>query len=187
MPDSRKSRICCCTANCRSVDELAAFRHRLAHNAAVPHQVIDMLRLIPHAAPLMDVMRTGASILAHWDPDVADNSHEANVRKAERLLAQLPVVLAARHRLRQGKEPVAADKHRSLADNLLWMLSSAQPSERAVRAMDISLMLYAEHEFNASTFTARVVASTLVRSALGHHRGDRRAERARCTAEPTSR
>ena len=142
-------------------DDLAAFRHRLAHNAAVPHQVIEMLRLIPHQVPLMDVMRTGCSALAHWDPDVADNSHEANLRKAERLLAQLPVLLAARHRLRQGKEPVAADKHRSLADNLLWMLSRREPSPRAVRAMEMSLVLYAEHEYNASTFTAHVVASTL--------------------------
>lgn len=143
------------------VDELSAFRHRLVHYSAVPHQVIDMLRLIPPHAPLMDTMRTGASILAHWDPDAADNSHEANVRKAERLLAQLPVVLAARHRLRQGKEPVAPDKHRSLAGNLLWMITRREPTERAVLAMEMSLVLYAEHEFNASTFTARVVASTL--------------------------
>ena len=143
------------------VDELAAFRHRLAHNATVPHQVIDMVRLIPPHVPLMDTMRTGASILAHWDSDAGDSSHDANLRKAERLLAQLPVILAARHRLRQGKEPVPPDKHRSLADNLLWMLTRRQPSERAIRAMEISLVLYAEHEFNASTFTARVVASTL--------------------------
>jgi 2-methylcitrate synthase/citrate synthase II len=143
------------------VDQLAAFRHRLAQYAAVPHQVIDILRLIPPHVALMDVMRTGASILAHWDPDVADNSHDANVRKAERLMAQLPVVLAARHRLRQGKEPVAPDKHRALSDNLLWMLTRQQASEKAIRAIDISLVLYAEHEFNASTFTARVVASTL--------------------------
>ena len=71
------------------------------------------------------------------------------------------IVLAARHRLRQGKEPVAPDKHRTLTENLLWMLRRREPSERAVQAMEMSLVLYAEHEFNASTFTARVVASTL--------------------------
>jgi citrate synthase len=141
--------------------ELASFRQRLANNAVVPQPFIDALRSIPATAPLMDVMRSGASLLAHWDPDVADNSHAANLRKAERLLAQLPVVLAARHRLRQGKEPVAADKHRTFADNLLWMLTRRQPSLQAVAAMEMSLVLYAEHEFNASTFTARVVASTL--------------------------
>ncbi|HKD35899.1 MAG TPA: citrate/2-methylcitrate synthase, partial [Pirellulales bacterium] len=142
-------------------DELRAFRHRLAHNAALPQPVIDALRPIPATAPFMDVMRSGASLLAHWDSDVADNSHAANLRKAERLLAQLPVVLAARHRLRQGKEPVAPDKHRTLADNLLWMLKRREPSPQAVAAMEMSLVLYAEHEFNASTFTTRVVASTL--------------------------
>jgi 2-methylcitrate synthase/citrate synthase II len=141
--------------------ELTAFRQRLAHNAVVPHCVIDLLRAIPTHAPLMDVMRTGCSLLAHWDPDAADNSREANLRKAERLLVQLPIVLAARHRLRQGKEPVAADKHRPFAENLLWMLRRREPSPQAVQAMEVSLILYAEHEFNASTFTARVVASTL--------------------------
>jgi len=70
-------------------------------------------------------------------------------------------VLAACHRLRQGKEPVAPDKHRSLPANLLWMISRQEPSEALVRALDVSLILYAEHEFNASTFTARVICSTL--------------------------
>ena len=142
-------------------DALSAFRQRLSHFAAVPHMVIDVLRAIPAKAPLMDVMRTACSLLAHWEPEVADNSHDANVRKAERLMAQLPVVLAARHRLRQGKEPVAADRHRLFAENLLWMLTRRQPSPQAVQAMEMSLVLYAEHEFNASTFTARVIASTL--------------------------
>jgi citrate synthase len=109
----------------------------------------------------MDVMRSATSLLAHWDPDANDNSHDANVRKAERLLAQLPIVMAARHRLKQGKEPVAAESGRSLASNCLYMLFRADPSPGHVKAMDVSLILYAEHEFNASTFTARVIASTL--------------------------
>jgi citrate synthase len=109
----------------------------------------------------MDVMRTGASLLAHWDPDAKNNDHDANLRKAERLLAQLPVILAARHRLVQGKEPVGPDRHYSLSENLLRMLRRRDPSPAAVRALEVSLILYAEHEFNASTFTARVVASTL--------------------------
>jgi citrate synthase len=142
-------------------DELSAFRQRLAENATVPHQVVDFLRQIPHNISMMDVMRSGASALAHWDPEVADNSHDANVRKAERLLAQLPVILAARHRLLREMEPVPPDKQRGLVENLLWMLFHRAPTEQAVRAMDISLILYAEHDFNASTFTARVVASTL--------------------------
>jgi citrate synthase len=141
--------------------ELKAFRQRLAGQAAVPSAVIDMLRPIPGAAPLMDVMRSGASYLAHWDQEVSDGSRAANLRKAERLLARLPTVLAARHRLRQGKEPVQPDKNRSLPANLLWMINRREPSEALVRALDMSLILYAEHEFNASTFAARVICSTM--------------------------
>jgi len=77
------------------------------------------------------------------------------------LLAQLPVVLAARCRIARGEEPVAADAQRSLASNFLWMLHGEEPQEQHVKAMDVSLILYAEHEFNASTFTARVVCSTM--------------------------
>ncbi|HVX10384.1 MAG TPA: citrate/2-methylcitrate synthase [Pirellulales bacterium] len=141
--------------------QLEAFRGRLTAAQELDQTLIDLLRNIPSTAPLMDVMRTGASLLAHWDPEVADNSHDANVRKAERLLARLPVIMAARQRLQAGKEPVAADERLSLAGNVLWMLNRAAPSPQAVKAMDVSLVLYAEHEFNASTFTARVVASTL--------------------------
>ncbi|MEX2121664.1 MAG: citrate/2-methylcitrate synthase [Pirellulales bacterium] len=144
-----------------TADQLAAFRQRLAAAAPLPQAVLNILRQIETRAPLMDVMRSGASLLAHWDREAADNSHDANVRKAERLLAQLPVVMAARQRLTAGKEPVAPDPHRSLAANVLWMLNRRDPTPRSVKAMDVSLILYAEHEYNASTFTARVVASTL--------------------------
>ncbi|MDZ4818334.1 MAG: citrate/2-methylcitrate synthase [Planctomycetota bacterium] len=147
--------------NLPTADELKAFSGRLSSDAPVSTKVIDMLRHIPGNAPLMDVLRSGASYLAHWDPDSGDESREANLRKAERLLARLPVILAARHRMRQGKEPVPPDKHRSLAENLLWMITRIEPNEQTIRAMDVSLILYAEHEFNASTFTARVVCSTM--------------------------
>jgi len=109
----------------------------------------------------MDVLRSATSLLAHWDPDIADNSHEANLRKAERLLVQLPIALAARHQLNQSQQPIAYDEQLSLAGNILGMLTARQPSEAHVRAMDVTLILYAEHEYNASTFTARVVCSTL--------------------------
>ncbi|HEY2760203.1 MAG TPA: citrate/2-methylcitrate synthase [Pirellulales bacterium] len=142
-------------------DQLSAFNDRLRHSASVPVAVIDILRRIPLNAGMMDVMRTGASLLSHWDPEENKNDHDANLRKAERLLAQIPVILAARHRLVQGKEPVAPDRHYSLAENLLRMLRRREPSPSAVRALEVSLILYAEHEFNASTFTGRVVASTL--------------------------
>lgn len=140
--------------------QLDQFRARLCAATVAP-ELIDFLRHIPASANFMDVMRTGASALAHWDPDTAANDREANLRKAERLLAQLPVILAARHRLRQGLEPVSPEPRRGLAGNLMWMLFGTEPTPRAIQAMDVSLVLYAEHEFNASTFTARVICSTL--------------------------
>ena len=142
-------------------DQLADLQSRLGASAGVSDAVISSVRDIPNSANMMDVMRTGASLLSHWDPDLPDNSHEANVRKAERLLAQLPTVMAARYRMARGEEPITPDPQRSLASNILWMLHGKEPSSQHVEAMNVSLILYAEHEFNASTFTARVVCSTL--------------------------
>lgn len=144
-----------------TLDELGAFAERLASSATIPGEIIETLRRIPTDTPMMDVMRTGASLLAHWDPEIADNSHDANLRKAERLLAQLPVVMCSRHRLANGDEPIPSQSNRGFAANLLWMLDGQEPSERAIKAMDVSLILYAEHEFNASAFAARVITSTL--------------------------
>jgi 2-methylcitrate synthase/citrate synthase II len=144
-----------------TADELAKFRKRLGMQEVVPPPILETLRRIPPSVSMMDIMRTGASLLAHWEIEVGDNTHDANVRKAERLLVQLPILMAARHRLLQGKEPVAADPRRSFAENVLWMLLRTQPTPAMTKAMDVSLILYAEHEFNASTFTARVIASTL--------------------------
>jgi 2-methylcitrate synthase/citrate synthase II len=142
-------------------DQLAALNDRLHAAAHLPTPLVELLRAIPQSVPMMDVMRTGASALAHWDEEAQDNSHAANVRKAERRVAQLPLLMAARHRLVLDKEPVPIDPSLSLAGNILWMLFREKPTERMTRAMDVSLILYAEHEYNASTFTARVVASTL--------------------------
>src|SRR5262245_23274354 len=80
--------------------QLEQFRQRLGKGSSVPHPIINFLRQIPTTTPMMDIMRTGASLVAHWDPDVADNSRDAELRKAERLLAQLPVIMAAAFRLR---------------------------------------------------------------------------------------
>jgi citrate synthase len=141
--------------------QLVALHDRLAKAAELPAALVNMLRKIPSEAPFMDIMRSGASLLAHWDADVSDNSTAANLRKAERLAAQLPVVMAARYRLVRGLEPVSPDPKLSIAANILWMLFRRQPTPREVKAMDVSLILYAEHEYNASTFAARVICSTL--------------------------
>ena len=144
-----------------NTEELAAFRDRLGQAAPLPPALIEALRQLPSETDMMDTMRTGASLLAHWDPDVRDNEPEAELRKAERLLAQLPTVMATRYRLARGKQPVDPDPQLSLAGNTLRMLfDDASPSQVAVEALDKTLILYAEHEFNASTFAARVVCST---------------------------
>jgi citrate synthase len=144
-----------------TAEQAAAFRRRLGEAAIVPSEIIETIRHIPASAPSMDVLRSAASLLAHWEPEAADGSHAANVRKTERLLAKIPVIVAARQRLKSGQEPIAADPALSLPANLLWMLRGQKPSAKGVEAMDVSLILYAEHEFNASTFSARCVVSTL--------------------------
>jgi citrate synthase len=141
--------------------QAAAFRQRLGAASKVPPEVIEALRKIPAAAPSMDVLRSAVSLLAHWEGDTTSGTHESNVQKTERLLAQVPVLVAARQRLKTGQEPVAADPALTLPANLLWMLRGQKPSPKSVQALDVSLILYAEHEFNASTFSARCVVSTL--------------------------
>lgn len=144
-----------------TADQLNDFRSRLIENAPITNDILKFLRTVPRTTPIMDFLRTGASALAHWDSEAGDTSHDAQLRKAERLLAKLPTIMAAHRRLQQSKEPVQPDPKKSFAANILWMLKRKEPSEALERAMDISLTLYAEHEFNASTFTARVITSTL--------------------------
>jgi citrate synthase len=141
--------------------QLASFQRRLAAARSLPHPLLDLLRVLPPAIHPMDVVRTSVSVLAHYDPETEDGSHEANLRKAERLLAQIPVAVAAHYRLSRGMEAVPARPDLGTAANFFYMLRGQEAKPDAVRALDVSLILYAEHEFNASTFTARVVCSTL--------------------------
>lgn len=141
--------------------ELAAFRARLGAEMTLAPEIVATLRSIPAATPGMDVMRTGCSMLAHFDPDTNDDSRPANLRKAERMLAKLPLVMATKYRIDSGKLPLEADGTRTIAENILRQITDEVPGPQAIAALDESLILYAEHEFNASTFTARCVASTL--------------------------
>jgi citrate synthase len=140
--------------------QLGAFQARLAAASLLPDPIRNLFKALPDATPHMDVVRTAVSILAHFDPEIGDNSHAANVRKAERLTAQIPVAVAAYFRHTRGQEPVAYPGSSSHAANFLHMIRGQEPSAADSRAFDVSLILYAEHEFNASTFTARVVCST---------------------------
>lgn len=141
--------------------ELEDLRLQISQEMALPPGVLDVLRRIALRAQPMDALRTGLSALACFDPPPAQQSREANAPLAVRLVARTPTLVAAYQRLRQGQEPLAPQPGVILAENFLRMLTGKAPGPRAVRAMDVALVLHADHEFNASTFTARVVASTL--------------------------
>jgi len=140
--------------------ELADFQKRLSAARALPGPLLDLLKALPRETPPMDALRSAVSILAHFDPETQDNAHAANLRKAERLLATIPLAVAAQYRFSRGLPPIPPRPDLPQAANFLYMLGGAEPSAASVRALDVSLILYAEHEFNASTFTARVVCST---------------------------
>lgn len=141
--------------------ELGQFKELLCAERHLPGRVLDLLRHAPKCAHPMSLLRTAVSALAIDDAEAGDNSHEANVRKAIRLIAKIPLLITAGRRLAEGKEPVAPKENLGQAANLLYMLREEEPAADEVRAMDTSLILYAEHGYNASTFTARVTASTL--------------------------
>ena len=126
----------------------------------VPKPLLDMLRLVPKNTDPNRPFQAAIAMLGCWDPDADDNSPAANHRKAIRLTAQLPVVLAAYHRMRSGQEIVPPAPDLSHAANFLYMLTGKRQGAAAVKALDASLTLYAEHELNASTFTTRVITST---------------------------
>jgi citrate synthase len=109
----------------------------------------------------MDVLRTAVSALAFYDPEERKNDHDSNVHKSIRLTSQIPMIVAAYDRIRKGKPVVEPDRSLSHAANFLLMLNGSKPSETAERALDIALILHADHELNASTFAARVTAATL--------------------------
>jgi citrate synthase len=144
--------------------ELSAFSTELseirAPHPAVIKQVHQLAKTVPEAHP-MGVLRTAISLLSHYCPVCEDNSPEAELAKAKYLLAQIPACIGAHQRGLDGKEPVEPDTTLSHAGNLLWCLSGERPGEIATKVMDVSLILYAEHDFNASTFTGRVIASTM--------------------------
>ena len=140
---------------------LRDFSTHLALARSLDHRVIDMLRSFPTAATPMEVLRTAVSALSFYDADEKDNSHDANVRKAFKLTAQIAMLVAIYDRIRKGKEIIPPDRSLSHAGNFLWMLNGEKPSETATRTLDIALVLHADHELNASTFAARVIAATL--------------------------
>jgi citrate synthase len=141
--------------------ELAEFSGELAAARELNPAILDLLRSVPAYASPMEVLRTAVSLLSIYDPDEKDSSHAANLRKSFRLTAQIPMIVALFDRIRKGKPVVEADKSLTHAANFLWMLNGEKPSDTATAAFDIALILHADHELNASTFAARVIAATL--------------------------
>jgi citrate synthase len=140
--------------------ELGDLQSQLSAARPLPEAVLRLMRALP-AGNLMDALRTLTSALGHYDHDAADQSPQANYRKAVRLTAQLSSLVATLGRLHAGAGPIQPDPVLGHAANFLYMLTGERPSGLATRAFDVALILHADHELNASTFAARVVAATL--------------------------
>jgi len=141
--------------------ELKKFVSELGSERKLPPQVYKVLKLTPVTAGPMDALRTCVSFLGTTDPDAGDNSLDANLRKASRLIAKMGTIVAANYRIRAGLPTVRPSAKLSHAANLFTMITGRKPEDHEERAFDVSLILYAEHTFNASSFSGRVIASTL--------------------------
>ncbi|WP_206917507.1 citrate synthase [Alicyclobacillus suci] len=157
--------------------ELETFTKQIATQRELPEAVLNFLRGVPKDANAMEVLRTAVSYLGLYDPDNGDESIEANIRKATRLVAQIPTIVTSFERIRQGLEPIQPDPSLSAAASFFYQLRGEKPSEFVERAFNTALILHADHELNASTFSARVTAGTLsdmysaITSAVGTLKG----------------
>lgn len=155
-------------------DEL---RGQLESEQGIPQEVWDLLQSMPKEASPMSMLRTAVSALGIYDPDAESMTEQANFRKAIRLTAQVPVLVAAIGRISQGRAPLAPKSGLSIAENMVYMLSGEEGTEVAAKTLDTALILHAEHGLNASTFAARVTASSLsdmhssITSAIGTLKG----------------
>lgn len=157
--------------------ELSELQNTLRGQAQVPEPVMQIIESMPKDAEPMEVLRTAVSAMSVYDPDDHDQSYEASVRKAERLVARFPTLVAAIGRVIQGQKPIAPDPSLDVAHNFLYMLFGKHADERLAHMFDVCLTLHADHELNASTFSARVTAGTLsdvysaITSAVGTLKG----------------
>jgi citrate synthase len=141
--------------------ELEETRSYIAENAAIPQAVIDAMKGTPKETPAMAVVRTATSMLSSYDPDAENLTDKAvAVKKALRMTGQVVTICAAWNRIKQGKEPVAPRTDLNLSQNFMYMLTGEEPDEVASQAVNVYLVLLAEHGMNASTFTSRVVTAT---------------------------
>ncbi len=161
-----------------SDDELKTFKSALAEARAIPEPVLQIMQNCPADSHPMDILQAATALLASHDPDLVARDRESSLRKATRLIAKFPTIMAAWDRIRNGKPPVAPRSDISHAANFLYMLTGELPDDELAHFFDVGLVLHAEHSFNASTFSARQVASTrahiysAVTAALGSLSGE---------------
>lgn len=141
--------------------ELDDLKRKLAAERKMDPAIFEMMRQVPKKATPMEVLRTAVSALSFYDPDQKAVDHDSNVRKSIALTSQIAMIVAGYDRIRKGKAVVPPDPYLSHAANFLLMLNGEKPSATAEKALDVALILHADHEFNASTFAARVTAATL--------------------------
>ncbi|HEV2047568.1 MAG TPA: citrate/2-methylcitrate synthase [Chthoniobacterales bacterium] len=141
--------------------QLAEFTRQIAAEREVPAPVMKMLRLLPGDSHPMDVLRTAVSMLSMFDKELSDNSHAANIRKSIRLIARVSTLITDGWRILHGDEPLPKRPDLTHAGNFFYKLDGKVPQDWQIRMLDTIFILYADHEFNASTFAARVTASTL--------------------------
>jgi len=141
--------------------QLKEFKKELSKEITLSKNLIDILKKIPKKSHPMDVARTAVSVMGLEDKETRDNSPKANLRKAVRIFAKTPTALAAFYRLRKGKKIIAPKKKFNFSENFFHMCFGKVPNKEIVKAFDVSLILYAEHSFNVSTFTARTITSSL--------------------------
>ncbi len=158
-------------------NELTELEKQLVENRPISPEIVDLLKRLPPPQHPMETLRTAVSALSLYDPEAEDMSEEANRRKALRLTAQMGTLVAAFGRIREGKEPIAPHPELKHATNFLYMLEGKAPEAAEGRWFDVALILHADHSYNASTFAARVAASTLsdmhsaITAALGTLKG----------------
>lgn len=157
--------------------EFQAFLDGFTGGMMLPVETTMILRMFPNAATSMEVLRTAVSSLGHWDPDSGNTRLDASLRKAQRLTERIPLIIAAHQRLKNGQEPITPIPNHGIAYNFLYTLKRIEPDPEIVHALDVALILHADHELNASTFAARVTAATMsdiysaVTSAIGALKG----------------
>lgn len=141
-------------------EQLNTLNRQLSENRRPPQEVVEILSNLPKDAPPMDALRTAVSAMGIYDPDTGDESREANVRKALRLVAQTPTLVAYIERLRSGQEVLEPREDLPLAANFLYMLTGEEPTAESAEEFDAALVLHIDHELNASAFASRVISAT---------------------------